>query len=149
MKKLSLLMSWWRSAIKQVNDRTPTQYTCYQSICLVSYSTCFDNNIGQLISCLLFYDVVSVWYISYNKANTSDMPQLFPQCSIASGCGFWHLWQVSVPFTFFSPLHFCVKKYKNCYFKKTNSITPFCRSWHLVQCTSMYVHIVIVNCCFC
>ena len=73
------------------------------------HSTCFDNNIGQLISCLLFYDVVSVWYISYNKANTSDMPQLFPQCSIASGCGFWHLWQVSVPFAFFPPTFLCQK----------------------------------------
>ena len=79
---------------------------------LLHSTTCFDNNIGQLISCLLFYDVVSVWYISYNKANTSDMPQLFPQCSIASGCGFWHLWQVSVPFAFFfvfSPTFLCQK----------------------------------------
>ena len=46
--------------------------------------------------------------------------------------------QCPLCFFLFSPLHFCVKKYKNCYFKKTNSIARFCRSWHLVQCTSMY-----------
>ena len=43
--------------------------------------------------------------------------------------------QCPLCFFLFSPLHFCVKKYKNCYFKKTNIIAPFCRSWHLVQCT--------------
>ena len=52
-------------------------YTCYQSIyTLLVHSTCFHNNIGPIdqLSPLLW---CIVW--SYNKANTSDMPQLFLQ----------------------------------------------------------------------
>ena len=61
------------------------------------HSTCFDNNIGQLISCLLFYDVSS----------DRITKQIHLIClsyfynTIAAGCGFWHLWQVSVPLLFF------------------------------------------------
>ena len=109
--------------------------------------TCFHNILlAQLISCLLFYDVLSDMYrlVSYNKANTSDMPQLFLQYYC---CWLWVLTSVTgqCPLCFFfvfPPTLFMSKNTRNCYFKKTNIIAPFCKSWHLVQCIqacSMYI----------
>ena len=106
------------------------------------HCTCFDNNIGQLISCLLFYDVSSdritkqIHLICLSYFYNTIASWLWVLTSVTGQC----------PLCFF----FCFLPY---IFVSKNTRTAISKRpilLHLFAGVDIQynVHIVIVNCCF-